>query len=63
MLEILLAQYKMQFGIDFPLKNYAGRAEIDVINIIFDCLQSNNPTPAAEPSMNRFPDAPGLKQS
>ena len=55
---MLLYQYKFQFGTDFPLKNYEGTPEIDLINIIYDCLQSNNPKPRGSAVKNRFQDAP-----
>ncbi len=62
MLEMLLMTYKMQFGEDFPLRDYEGVPEIDVINLIYARLQANDPH-AEAPAENRFPDAPGLKQA
>lgn len=59
MLEILLMQYESQFGKPFPLKQFEGQPEIDVINIIYDCLLHNDPDRRA-PVPNRFPTAPGL---
>ena len=41
MLEILLIQYREMFGAEFPLREMEGRSEIDVINIIYGCLQNN----------------------
>ncbi len=63
MLEILLAQYKMQFGIDFPLKNFEGQPEIDVINIVYECLYSGKPyEDGMKVPENRFPTAPTSKK-
>ena len=41
MLEVLLFQYKDMFGEDFPLEELAGKREIDVINIVYDCVSNN----------------------
>ncbi len=61
MLEALLFTYREQFGEDFPLGKCEGMSEIDVINLVYDCLESNRPfdgnTTVKE---NRFPYAPGL---
>ncbi len=61
MLEMLLITYRDQFGEEFPLEKCAGLPEIDVINLVYDCLDSNRPfdgnTTVKE---NRFPYAPGL---
>ncbi|MCQ2501584.1 MAG: hypothetical protein MJ117_09605 [Lachnospiraceae bacterium] len=62
MLEMLLFTYREQFGEEFPLERCEGLSEIDVINIVYGCLESNKPfdgnTTVTE---NRFPYAPGLK--
>lgn len=62
MLEMLMMTYLGQFGEEFPLEKCAGLSEIDVINIVYNCLESNQPfngdTTVKE---NRFPYAPGLK--
>lgn len=62
MLEALLMTYYGQFGEEFPLEKCADLSEIDVINIVYGCLESNKPfdgnTTVKE---NRFPYAPGLK--
>ena len=60
MLEMLLQQYEFQFGKPFPLKQFADRTEIDLINIVYNCVQNNDPVPSAGPVENRFPYAPGL---
>ena len=36
MLELLLLQYKEIFGSDFPLAEFDGRQELEVINILYD---------------------------
>ncbi len=59
MLEILLMQYLNQFGKEFPLKDFAGQPEIDVINIVYDCLLYNDPGIRVHKGENRFPTAPG----
>ncbi len=41
MLEVLLFQYKDMFGEDFPLAEFKDRREIDVINILYDCVSNN----------------------
>ena len=41
MLEVLLFQYNDMFGEPFPLKLFAGKPEIDVINILYDCVSNN----------------------
>jgi hypothetical protein len=43
MLELLLVQYEEMFGEPFPLKKVAGRREIDVINILLDCVRTRSP--------------------
>ena len=43
MLEMLLMQYADQFGCPFPLKSFEGKSEIEVINVIYDCLQTCEP--------------------
>ena len=43
MLEMLLVQYEEMFGEPFPLKQFAGTPEIDVINIIYDCILNRLP--------------------
>ena len=42
MLEVLLFQYKDMFGEDFPLALFKDKREIDVINIIYDCVANNH---------------------
>jgi hypothetical protein len=63
MLELLLRQYEETFGKPFPLLKVKGMREIDVINIVYECLYSNTEyydnMPIPE---NRFPDAPGMQK-
>ncbi len=59
MLELLLQTYKDQFGEDFPLKDFAGHQEIEVINIVYECVLTNKPyTKGMTVTVDRFPDAP-----
>lgn len=64
MLELLLRQYEETFGKPFPLLKVKGVREIDVINILYECLYSNTEyydnMPVPE---NRFPDAPGMRKT
>jgi hypothetical protein len=65
MLEVLLWQYEQQFGEEFPLKDFEGEIEIDVINLVYDCLLHNTPYRKGQPRKeipNRFPTAPGLNK-
>ena len=62
MLEILLIQYKDMFGADFPLRELEGRSEIDVINIVYGCLQNNEPYARNMPEKAYITTAPGIKQ-
>ena len=63
MLEMLLMQYEDQFGEAFPLADFQEKSEIEVINILYDCVQNNTPHEAGmEVSGNRFGDAPGMSK-
>ena len=62
MLEMLLTQYKDMFGEDFPIASFAGRQEIEVINIIYDCVRSNTPYDPAKPVPEIITNAPGLNK-
>ena len=59
MLEILLIQYREMFGVDFPLKELEGSSEIDVINIVYGCLQSNEAYRPGMPVKDYVLGAPG----
>ncbi len=41
MLEMLLMQYEDIFGEAFPLAEFEDRSEIEVINILYECVQGN----------------------
>lgn len=65
MLELLLRQYEDQFGVAFPLKDFEGTSEIELINILYDCAQNNRPYDRSMQEEGRkmpnlFPDAPGM---
>ncbi|MBE6997922.1 MAG: hypothetical protein E7427_07110 [Ruminococcaceae bacterium] len=60
MLELLLFQYKDTFGTDFPLAEFAGRPEYEVINILYDCVLRNAPYDPAHKAEMRILDAPGM---
>lgn len=62
MLELLLFQYKDQFGEDFPLADFAGRPEYEVINILYDCVYNNLRYDPAREIEYRIQDAPGMKR-
>ena len=58
MLEMLLMQYKDMFGVDFPLKDFTDSAEIEVINLLCDCVLSGKPYEKGQESSGRITDAP-----
>ena len=63
MLEVLLFQYKDMFGVDFPLDEFAGKQEIELINVLYDCV-SNNLTYDPERKIEyKVMDAPGMKKT
>ena len=59
MLEVLLFQYKDMFGEDFPLAEFTDRREIDVINILYDCVSNNVKYDPLRPVREVITDAPG----
>ena len=59
MLEMLLMTYESQFGKRFPLEDFSECKEIELINILYECLEKNDPNIKQAPEINRFPDAPG----
>ena len=62
MLEMLLMQYKDMFGEDFPLAQFAGHQEFEVINILYDCVSNNQPySPERKPEF-KILDAPGMNK-
>ena len=62
MLEVLLFQYKDMFGEDFPLDDFAGKPEIDVINIIYDCVSNNLTYDPDRKGEYKAMDAPGMQK-
>jgi len=58
MLEVLLFQYKDMFGEDFPLAEFEDRREIDVINILYDCVSNNLRYDSSRPVKDLITDAP-----
>ena len=62
MLELLLIQYRELFGEDFPLAKFAGEQEIEVINILYDCVSKNLPYDPNRTFERRITEAPGCKQ-
>ena len=63
MLELLLFTYKDMFGEEFPLAALAGRAEYEVINILYDCVSNNLPYDPERKVEYRIQDAPGMMHS
>lgn len=61
MLEVLLMAYKDQMGEDFPLKSCEGMAEIDVINILYYCVQQNILYEEGMAVVARIDEAPGFQ--
>ena len=56
-------QYEDQFGETFPLADFQEKSEIEVINILYDCVQNNTPyEEGMEVFGNRFGDAPGMSK-
>ena len=62
MLELLIFQYKDMFGAEFPLRDFEGQPEIDVINILYDCVQNNRPYEKGQPVRRIITDAPGQEE-
>ena len=62
MLELLLMTYKDMFGEDFPIAEFAGTPEIDVINILYDCVRNNLPYDPNRTIKAEITDAPGLNK-
>ena len=61
MLELLLFTYKDMFGEDFPLAQFAGRPEYEVINVLYDCVSCNRPYSPDRKVEFKITDAPGMK--
>jgi len=62
MLELLLWQYRELFGEEFPLAKFAGEPEIEVINILYDCVSKNLPYSPERRIERRITQAPGYKE-
>ena len=62
MLELLLLQYKEIFGADFPLAEFDGRQELEVINILYDCVLNSLPYDPERKNTPRITEAPGVKK-
>ena len=62
MLELLLLQYKEIFGADFPLAEFDGKQELEVINILYDCVLNSLPYAPARKITPRITEAPGVKK-
>ncbi len=62
MLELLLWQYRELFEEDFPLADFAGEPEIEVINILYDCVSKNLRYSPNRQIERRIPEAPGIKK-
>ena len=61
MLEVLLMQYKDIFGRDFPLVDFEGRPEIDVINTIYECVHNNKPYEEDMEIKTKIMDSPSAR--
>ena len=62
MLELLLMQYRELFGESFPLLEFEGEQEIEVINILYDCVSKNLPYSRERKYERRILEAPGVKK-
>ncbi len=59
MLEVLLNEYEMRFGEKFPLEQFADSSEIEVINVLYTCIQDNiRYYKGMKVRNDMFPDAP-----
>lgn len=61
MLELLLFTYQDQFGAEFPLQDCADMREIDLINLLYECVQTNTPYQDGMHAKKRVFGAPGEK--
>ena len=48
------------FGEAFPLSEVAGKAEYEVINILYDCVSNNLPYDPNRKAEMKIQDAPGM---
>ncbi len=61
MLEVLLFTYQNMFGEPFPLAQFAGHQEYEVINIVYDCVSNNLPYDPERKVTRTVTGAPGMK--
>lgn len=61
-LELLLWQYRELFEEDFPLVEFDGRQEIEVINILYDCVSNNLRYDPERKAEWRILEAPGMNK-
>ena len=59
MRELLLWQYHELFDEDFPLAAFDGKPEIEVINVLYDCVSKNLPYSPDREIEPRIREAPG----
>ena len=62
MLELLLQQYREIFGEDFPLAKFEGEPEIEVINIVYDCVSKNLRYDPNRKIERKIQEAPGVEK-
>ena len=62
MLKLLVLQYKELFGEPFPLLDFEGAQEFEVINILYDCVSKNLPYSPGRKIEYRITEAPGMKR-
>ena len=58
----MFLQYKEIFGSDFPLAEFVGRQELEVINILYDCVLNSLPYDPERKITPRITEAPGVKK-
>lgn len=61
MLELLLFTYQDMFGEAFPLADFAGKPEYEVINILYDCVSNNLRYDPGRRIQFKITDAPGMQ--
>ena len=62
MLELLLFTYKDMFGEEFPLAEFAGKPEYELINVLYDCVSNNLRYSPDRKVELRITDAPGMNR-
>ena len=63
MLEVLLFQYRDMFGEDFPVARFEGKAEFELINVLYDCVSNNLRYDPEREVEYKVMDAPGMKKT